>query len=51
MEWYRRDRVPLVLGHEIGGQIVAVGDGVEHYKEGDRSQRRIMSPATPVITA
>ena len=25
MEWYRRDRVPLVLGHEIGGQIAAVG--------------------------
>ena len=36
MEWYRRDRVPLVLGHEIGGQITAVGDGVEHYQEGDR---------------
>ena len=36
MEWYRRHRVPLVLGHEIGGQIVAVGDGVEGYKEGDR---------------
>ena len=36
MEWYRRNRVPLVLGHEIGGQIVAVGDGVERYKVGDR---------------
>ena len=36
MEWYRLDRVPLVLGHEIGGQIVAVGEGVERYKEGDR---------------
>jgi L-iditol 2-dehydrogenase len=36
MEWYRRDRVPLVLGHEIGGQIAAVGDGVECYQEGDR---------------
>jgi len=36
MEWYRRDRVPLVLGHEIGGQIVAVGDGLEGYKVGDR---------------
>ncbi len=36
MEWYRRDRVPLVLGHEIGGQIAAVGDGIEHYQEGDR---------------
>ena len=36
MEWYRLDRAPLVLGHEIGGQIVAVGEGVEHYHEGDR---------------
>jgi len=35
MEWYRLDRAPLVLGHEIGGQIVAVGDGVESYKEAD----------------
>ncbi len=35
MEWYRLDRAPLVLGHEIGGQIVAAGDGVEGYKEGD----------------
>ena len=36
MEWYRLDRAPLVLGHEIGGQIAAVGEGVKHYKEGDR---------------
>ena len=36
MEWYRLDRAPLVLGHEIGGQIVKVGEGVERYKEGDR---------------
>jgi len=36
MEWYRLDRAPLVLGHEIGGQVVAVGDGVQRYKEGDR---------------
>ncbi len=36
MEWYRLDRAPLVLGHEIGGQIAAVGEGVAHYKEGDR---------------
>jgi len=36
MEWYRLDRAPLVLGHEIGGQIVAVGEGVERYKEGAR---------------
>ncbi|MFC1941415.1 zinc-dependent dehydrogenase [Chloroflexota bacterium] len=36
MEWYRLDRAPLVLGHEVGGQIVEVGEGVELYKEGDR---------------
>lgn len=36
MEWYRLDKAPLVLGHEIGGQIAAVGDGVEGYKEGER---------------
>ena len=36
MEWYRLDRAPLVLGHEIGGQIVAVGNRVKRYKEGDR---------------
>jgi L-iditol 2-dehydrogenase len=36
MEWYRLDRAPLVLGHEIGGQIVAVGEVVKRYREGDR---------------
>ncbi|MFC1987384.1 zinc-dependent dehydrogenase [Chloroflexota bacterium] len=36
LEWYRLDRAPLVLGHEIGGQIEVVGEGVEGYKEGDR---------------
>jgi len=36
MEWYRLHKVPLVLGHELAGVVVAVGDGVERYKEGDR---------------
>ena len=36
MEWYRLDRAPLVLGHEIGGQVAAVGEGVTQYQEGDR---------------
>ncbi len=36
MEWYRLDRAPLVLGHEIGGQIVKTGADVKRYKEGDR---------------
>ncbi|MEW5946412.1 MAG: zinc-dependent dehydrogenase, partial [bacterium] len=36
MEWYRRHRVPLVLGHEIAGVVAAAGDGVERLKPGDR---------------
>ena len=36
MEWYRLDRAPLVLGHEISGQVVAAGDGLERFSVGDR---------------
>jgi L-iditol 2-dehydrogenase len=36
MEWYRIKKAPLVLGHEIAGEIVEVGDGVNRYKIGDR---------------
>lgn len=36
MEWYRVKRSPLVLGHEIAGVVTEVGDGVEHYRVGDR---------------
>ncbi len=36
MEWYRLDRAPLVLGHEIAGEVVEVGEGVEKYRTGDR---------------
>jgi L-iditol 2-dehydrogenase len=36
MEWYRIDRAPLILGHEVSGQIVRVGEGVKRYREGDR---------------
>ena len=36
MHWYREGRGPVVLGHEIGGEIAATGEGVTAYKTGDR---------------
>ena len=36
LEWYRVKKAPLVLGHEIAGEIVEVGEGVERFKLGDR---------------
>jgi L-iditol 2-dehydrogenase len=36
MEWYRTKKAPLVLGHEIAGEIVETGEGVTHYKASDR---------------
>jgi L-iditol 2-dehydrogenase len=36
LEWYRLKKAPLVLGHEIAGEIVETGDGVERFKIGDR---------------
>ncbi len=36
MEWYRMKKAPLVLGHEIAGDVVEVGEGVKQFKEGDR---------------
>lgn len=36
MEWYRMRTAPRVLGHEIAGEIVEVGEKVRGYKVGDR---------------
>lgn len=36
MEWYRIKKAPLVLGHEISGEIVAVGTDVKRYQPGER---------------
>ena len=36
MEWYRKDKVPLVLGHEVAGVVESVGTGVTKFKPGDR---------------
>lgn len=35
-EWYMAPRVPVVLGHEPAGEIIAVGEGVIDFKVGDR---------------
>ncbi len=36
VEWYRLPRAPLIQGHEVGAQVVAVGKSVKKYKPGDR---------------
>lgn len=36
MEWYRINRVPLILGHEISGVVEEAGQGVKGFKKGDR---------------
>ena len=36
MEWYRIKKAPVVLGHEITGDIVEIGKNVKNYKVGDR---------------
>src|SRR4030065_1106191 len=36
MEWYRIKKAPLVLGHEIAGEVVEAGKGVNKYKKGNR---------------
>jgi len=36
MEWYRIKKAPVVLGHEVAGDIVAIGPGVSAFQVGDR---------------
>src|SRR3989475_5859718 len=36
MEWYRKPKAPLVLGHEIAAEVAQVGAGVDTFKVGDR---------------
>ena len=36
MEWYRLPKAPLVLGHEVSGDVAEVGEGVDKFKPGDR---------------
>jgi L-iditol 2-dehydrogenase len=36
VEWYRLPRAPLVQGHEIGAEVVAIGVAQTKFKVGDR---------------
>lgn len=36
LEWYRVPRAPLVLGHEVTGEIVELGEEVDRYRVGQR---------------
>jgi L-iditol 2-dehydrogenase len=36
LEWYRIKKAPRILGHEMAGEIVAVGTAVEKFRKGDR---------------
>jgi L-iditol 2-dehydrogenase len=36
VEWYRLPRAPLVPGHEIGAEVVEVGQAVKKFNPGDR---------------
>lgn len=47
MEWYRVPKAPIVLGHEVAGDIVEVGQGVEHLAVG---QRVVVSHHVPCNT-
>lgn len=36
LDWYRADRAPLILGHEVAGEVVEVGKGVTRFGVDDR---------------
>ena len=36
MEWYRIQKAPMVLGHEVAGTVAKTGDGVDRFEVGDR---------------
>jgi L-iditol 2-dehydrogenase len=36
MEWYRIKKAPLVLGHEMAGEIMEIGEEVDNFHIGDR---------------
>lgn len=36
LEWYRRKQAPKVLGHEVTGEVLEVGPGVDRFAPGNR---------------
>lgn len=36
MQWYRQQKAPRVLGHEMAGEITELGNGVDKFKPGNR---------------
>jgi L-iditol 2-dehydrogenase len=36
LEWYRVPKAPIVLGHEVAGEVVAIGEAVTGVAVGDR---------------
>jgi len=46
VEWYRLPRAPLVQGHEVGAEVVEVGDSLTRYKPGDRV---FIAPKVPCL--
>ncbi len=46
VEWYRLPRAPLVQGHELGAQVVQVGQGVTTFKPGGRV---MIAPKVPCL--
>jgi len=46
VEWYRLPRAPLVQGHEIGAEVVGVGESLEKLKIGDRV---FIAPKVPCL--
>ena len=46
VEWYRLPRAPLVQGHELGAEVVEVGEALTDYKPGDRV---FIAPKVPCL--
>jgi len=46
VQWYRLPRAPLVQGHELGAEVVEVGESLTKYKPGDRV---FIAPKVPCL--